>query len=68
MAVKPKILVLTLNWNGEKWLRDCLDSVSQLNYDNYRILVVDNASSDNSVNLIEAEYPNIKLIRNKKNI
>ena len=36
----PKIHVLILNWNGEKYLSKCIDSVKEIKYSNYKITVI----------------------------
>ncbi len=64
----PKVIVITLNWNGERWLKDCLDSVLALTYPNFGIVVVDNGSTDGSVGLITSHYPSVGLIRNPENL
>jgi len=64
----PLVFINILVWNGEKWLKKCLDSVLASRYPNYQVLVIDNGSSDNSVAIIEKDYPQLKLIKNKKNL
>lgn len=44
----PKVYILVLNYNGWKDTIACLESLLNLNYNNYRILVLDNASTNNS--------------------
>ncbi len=68
MLAQPKVYIIILNWNGLKDTIDCLESVDNLNYPNYQVVVVDNASTDNSVQILEHEYPNLTLIRNKENL
>ena len=36
--MNPKVKVVILNWNGEKLLKRCLDSVTNINYSNYQII------------------------------
>src|SRR2546427_1307343 len=45
----PKVAILVLNWNGWADTIDCLDSLSQISYPNFALVVVDNGSTDNSV-------------------
>lgn len=45
----PHISIIILNWNGWKDTIECLESLFQINYPNYDVIVVDNASNDNSV-------------------
>jgi len=64
----PLCSVIILNYNGKKYLKKCLDSLKKLNYPNYEVIFVDNASTDGSVEFIKKNYPEIKLIENKFNL
>ena len=55
--MKPKIAIIILNWNGSKDLLECLESLYQINYPNYDVIVVDNDSEDDSIEKIK-EYCN----------
>ena len=68
MNVYPHIKVLILNWNGEKIIKNCLNSVQENKYKNYSIDVIDNGSSDESISIILKKFPHVKLHRIKKNI
>ena len=59
--------IVICNWNKKDYVLKCIESVKQLNYKNYDITVVDNASTDGSVEAIEAKYPDITLIKNTEN-
>lgn len=60
--------IIILNWNGLQDTLECLESVSNLDYQNYSVVLVDNASTDNSVQTIKHTYPNVTLIENKENL
>lgn len=64
---QPSASVYILLWNGSKWIRNCLKSILQDPYPNYEVHVIDNASSDNSVEIVEREFPQVRIIKNKKN-
>lgn len=57
--MKPHIKILILNWNGKQLLKPCLDSVTSIDYPNYSIIVIDNGSSDGSIEMINKNYPNV---------
>tara|TARA_B100000029_G_scaffold21174_1_gene21449 strand:- start:323 stop:1084 length:762 start_codon:yes stop_codon:yes gene_type:complete len=57
--MNPKIHVLILNWNGGKYIRECIYSIKANNYSNYIITVVDNYSTDDSLLKIKDENINI---------
>lgn len=60
--------VVVVNWNGERWLRPCLDALArQQTSAPFLTWVVDNASSDGSVALLEREYPHVRVLRNDEN-
>ena len=50
----PKVVIIILNWNGWKDTIECLESVFKNTYPNYQIIVVDNGSTDCSINKIRA--------------
>lgn len=62
-----KVAVIIVNWNGRKFLPDCLGSISNQTYDNYRIIFVDNGSQDDSVDFVEINFSNIGIIELKNN-
>lgn len=60
--------VFVLNWNGKKIILDCLHSLDKVTYSNVNIVLIDNGSTDGSVNLIKKEFPNIEIIQLKENL
>jgi GT2 family glycosyltransferase len=56
----PRVAIIILNWNGWKDTIECLESIYQINYQNYSVVVVDNNSSDESIKKIK-DYINGKL-------
>src|SRR5262245_27546161 len=70
MAVDPAVdvTVSIVNWNGERWLRDCLKSVQESANVRVQVIVVDNALSDPSAEIVSAEFPAVRLIVNDKNV
>lgn len=57
-----KVAIVILNWNGAKMLRQYLPSVLQYSRDEATIYVADNASSDDSVQLLREHFPEVRLI------
>lgn len=64
----PKVSIILLNWNGLNDTLECLDSVYRLDYPSFEVIVVDNCSSDDSVETIRNKYPGVILIENSKNL
>lgn len=61
-----KIIVVVPNWNGKDSLKGCLDSLLAQSLEAH-IIVVDNGSSDGSVDFIKEYYPDVELIEHQKN-
>lgn len=66
--MKIKTAIVILNWNGEKFLKQFLPSVSKCSGgEENKIIVADNGSTDNSVLFVKENFPEIKLILFDKN-
>jgi GT2 family glycosyltransferase len=61
-----KIAVVILNWNGEKLLKQFLPSVISFSSE-AKIYVADNASTDNSLEVIKNQFPSVTIIQNDAN-
>jgi hypothetical protein len=65
--IKSIVSIVIPHWNNIDILSECLQSISSTEFTDVEIIVVDNASSDHSVQWVKSNYPNIKLIENDKN-
>ncbi|WP_462220674.1 glycosyltransferase family 2 protein, partial [Ferruginibacter sp.] len=63
----PSVAIVILNWNGRKFLEQFLPSVIASVYDNKKIIVADNASTDDSVIFLQQQYPQIEILQNSSN-
>ena len=65
------IYIIILNWNGYNDTIDCLESIRQNSYNNYKLVIVDNDSSDNSIEILKSYISekkiNAYLIENNDN-
>ncbi|MEL6625588.1 MAG: glycosyltransferase family 2 protein [Bacteroidota bacterium] len=61
------VTIVILNYNGRDWLEKFLPSVIQTTYQSHRILVVDNASTDDSISFVQAQFPDIDLLELPEN-
>jgi len=59
--------VVILNWNGKAFLQKFLPSVLKNSLQHARVIVADNASTDNSVTFLQSEFPQVEIIENKEN-
>lgn len=64
----PLVSIIIVNWNGKRWLRGCLSSLSKARYRNTEWIIVDNASTDGSVRWVKKYYPKAIVIQNSENI
>ncbi|MBD3360095.1 MAG: glycosyltransferase [Candidatus Buchananbacteria bacterium] len=66
----PKVAIIIVNYNGQEYLHDCLSSLLSLDYPQelYKIILVDNASSDNSVEFVKNNFPQVEIIVNQQNL
>ncbi|MDD3984718.1 MAG: glycosyltransferase family 2 protein [Methanobacterium sp.] len=64
----PKISIIIPNFNGVNLLKECVNSIQKQNFIFYEVIIVDNASKDNSIEYIKDNYPEFRLILNKKNL
>ena len=62
------VSILVVNWNGKEFIQKCLESLEGQSYKNFEIILVDNASTDNSIDIIEKNFPNVNLIKNNENV
>lgn len=63
----PRLSVVIPNWNGKGYLAACLDSLRAQTQPNIEIIIVDNASSDGSQQLVREAYPEARLIELPQN-
>jgi len=64
----PKVCIIVLNWNGKELLKDCLSSLFKLtDYPNYKVIVVDNGSTDGSVEYVKKNFPKADVLALDKN-
>jgi len=64
----PLLSIIIPNWNGARHLPTCLDSLRRQTYPQREVIVVDNASTDESVALIRRDYPEVALVPLDENL
>ncbi len=65
---KPALVsVIVINFNGKKYINNCFDSLLRGSYSNIELILVDNGSSDESVEFVRDAYKNVQLLDLKNN-
>jgi len=65
---EPPVTVVVLNWNGRDDSEACLASLQQVTYDNVRVILVDNGSTDGSVAYLRERFADVTFIVNDRNL
>lgn len=68
MSNPPRVFVILLNWNRWRDTVECLQSLKALEYSNVSVVVVDNGSTDSSVEHIRVAAPDVVLLETGKNL
>lgn len=64
----PDVSIIIVNWNTKDTLRDCLTSIYKQTQDNqFEVIVIDNASSDGSAEMVRTKFPRVILLENSEN-
>ncbi len=66
-AEKPLVSIITVNYNGLAYLAPLFNSLRKVTYPSLEIIMVDNASTDNSVAYTRTYFPEVKIVENKEN-
>lgn len=61
-STDPLVFIILVNWNGRTVTLECLESLGQIDYSAFKVLVVDNGSSDGSVEAIRTAHPEVILL------
>jgi len=62
-----KVSVIIVNWNGKQHLEESLGSLSKQTFKAFETILVDNGSVDGSIELVEKNFPTVKIIRLNRN-
>ncbi len=62
MNTPPRASVIIPNWNGARFLPTCLDALRRQTFSDAEVIVVDNASRDQSLQLLQQDYPEVRVV------
>ncbi len=62
-----RVAIVLVNFNGEKFQNECIQSIKNMNYKDYDIVIVDNGSTDNSIKKVKEKFDNLIIIETGKN-
>ena len=62
-----EVSVIIPNYNGANFIKDCIESLKEQSYKDFEIIVVDNDSKDGSADVVEQEFPEVRLKRLDQN-
>lgn len=65
---EPRASVIVLTWNGGDYIEACLASILAQDYGKFEVIVVDNGSSDGTPEFVSERFPEVRLIRNERNL
>lgn len=68
---RPLVSIIIVNYNGKRFLKECLSTVFGSKYPNFEVIFVDNASTDKSLDFVSSVFSKnrcLKIIRNRKNL
>jgi len=64
----PLVSIVMINWNRKEILRHVLTTLAGQTYPNYEIVICDNNSTDGAPDMVQSEFPGVKLIRSPENV
>lgn len=64
----PHIDIVIVNWNGRRYLPACLAALAQQTHQEVTIWLVDNGSTDDSVDYVQSHHPQVRLLTNERNL
>lgn len=64
----PLVCIILLNWNQRQLTADCLKSLHSVTHPPFQVVLVDNASTDDSVAFVREHYPEVVILENRENL
>lgn len=68
MTAKDKVYIIVLNWNGTDDTTECVESLEKAGPTSRKVLIVDNGSTDGSVEILKKRFPKIEILETRNNL
>lgn len=65
--MSKKVAIVLVNYNGEKFQNECLESIYKMEYKNFDVILIDNGSKDNSIQMVKDNFEDVIIIETGKN-
>ncbi len=62
------VAIILLNWNGFEFTQACIESLLQVKYRDFKIILVDNGSVDDSLHKLSGLFPDVFFLESKENL
>lgn len=62
------LTIIIVSWNSQKFLPHCLESIYSQTFKDFSVIIIDNGSTDGSIEFIKKNYPQAILLKNPKNL
>src|SRR4030042_3085103 len=65
----PVVSIIVVNWNRREYVGECLNSLRSQSFRDFEVILVDNGSTEGSVEFIEENFPGfVRILKNKENV
>ena len=68
MADRAEVTIIIPHWKGEAIVQRCLSSLQKTDYPDFKILIVNNACPDGSIETIKQDFPEVLIVDAKTNL
>ena len=68
MKRSESVGIVIVNYNGEAYQNECIKSLYQMKYSNFKIIVVDSGSTDNSLIILKEQFPEVIVLEQFDNV
>lgn len=68
MAKEPRVCIIIVNWNGLADTIECMNSLYKIDYGNFEIIIIDNASENNEPNKLRSEFKDVTIVELHRNL